>query len=236
MTRPSARTFVIACIALAVLFGAAAGTYALQLGPWRDDPEPLALGPVIARVNGDPIHLMEARTRVEGLSTVHDGVEEMLGEDWPAQILQSLVDDQILRQEAATLGVTVTDEDIASYVYRIEGMLGEDQTLDQWLAEQGMTLPELERRVELQIIGARIYITVTEDVVVTGAEVRDYYRDHRLEYTGADGTVQSLLELRQSLREGLLKEKQDEAYAAWLTESRERAEVVVVMDDWWRNV
>lgn len=236
MNHPGARTLVIAGIVLAVILGASAGTYALHLGPWRDDPEPLALGPVIARVNGHPIHLLEARARVEGLSTVHGGIEEMLGEDWPDQILQSLVDDQILREEAAARDVTVTDEDIKSYVDRIEGMLGEDQTLDDWLAEQGITLPELERRVELQIIGARIYITVTEDVVVTGGEVRDYYRDHRLEYTGADGTVPDLLELRRSLRESLLKEKQDEAYATWLTNSREQAEVIVVMDDWWRNV
>lgn len=211
--------------------------YALHLGPWdAPEPEPLNLGPVIARVNGDPIRLREAAARISGLSTVHGEVDDALGADWHERVLQSLVDDQILRQQAKALGITVTDQDVDAYLDRIEGMVGTEQTMDQWLATQGITLPELERRIELQIIGARVYITVTKEAEVTGAEVRDYYREHRLELQEADGTIPSLLQVRRSLRESLLKQRQDETYATWLEGMREDAEVVIVVDDWWRDL
>ena len=215
--------------------------YALQLGPWAEpsaEPSgaPLDLGRVIARVDGAPIHLGEAAARVQGLSSVHGDIESTLGEGWQDDILQSLVDDQILLATAEELGVEVPAEDVQAYIDRIEEMVGEGQTLDTWLAAQGMTLPELERRAKLQLIGARVYITVTEDITVTGDEVRAYYHEHRLEYEEVDGTIPSLLEMRDSLRESLLKEAQDEAYAAWLQDVREQAEVVVVMDGWWRNL
>lgn len=211
--------------------------YALHLGPWAEpSPQTLDLGPVIARVDGAPIHLAEAAARVQGLTSVHGDIESTLGEGWQDDILQSLVDDQILLAKAEQLGIEVPEEDIQAYIDRIEEMVGEGQTLDAWLATQGMTLPELERRAKLQLIGARVYITVTEDITVTGDEVRAYYREHRLEYEEADGTIPSLLELRDSLRESLLKGAQDEAYAAWLQDAREQAEVVVVMDGWWRNL
>lgn len=226
--------FGLAIAAGVILAGTA---YALHLGPWAgSEPQTLDLGPVIARVNGDPIRLEEAAARVAGLSSVHGDVTETLGDAWPDRVLQSLVDDQILRQQAEALGIEVTEDDIESYLDRIEGMVGTDQTMDEWLASQSITLPELERRIELQILGARIYLTVTKDVGVTGEDVRDYYREHRLEFQGADGTVPSLLEVRRSLRESLLKEQRDETYAAWLKDMRESADVIVVLDDWWRDL
>jgi hypothetical protein len=77
---------------------------------------------------------------------------------------------------------------------------------------------------------------VTEDVQVTGKEIRDYYREHEIEFTGADGHVSSLLEVKASIREGLLKDKQDIAYAGWLEAAKADAEVDVVMEDWWRDL
>lgn len=236
MSQPSKRSLAVGGVIVFVLGFLAAGAYALHLPPWGTPSEALELGPVIARVDGRPIHLGEAQARLQGLSTVHGDVEGMLGDDWQDRILQSLVDDQILLRQAEELGITVADEDIQSYVERVEDMLGPDQSLDGWLAEQGMTRAELERRANLQLVGARVYITVTKDVTVTGDDVRDYYREHRMEFQEADGTIPTLLELRRSFRETLLKQRQDEAYAAWLTETREKVEVVVVMDDWWRNV
>jgi parvulin-like peptidyl-prolyl isomerase len=230
------RSIVIGGVVALVAVGLAVGAYALHLPPWDRPPETLDLGPVIARVDGRAIHLHEAQARVEGLSTVHGDFQEALGERWPEQILQSLVDDQILLEQAKELGITVSDEDVRAYVDRVEGMIGADQSFDEWLAGQGLSVAELERRATLQLVGARVYLTVTEDVTVTGDELQAYYREHRTDFQETDGTIPTLLELRRSLRETLLKQEQDEAYAAWLQDVRDQAEVVVVMDEWWRNV
>ncbi|HZD16635.1 MAG TPA: SurA N-terminal domain-containing protein [Actinomycetota bacterium] len=236
MTAPAKPIVMIAALVLSLGVVAAGSAYAFHLGPFANAIDPVDLGPVIARVDGMPIYLEEAAARVDGLTTVHGDVADVLGADWPDRVLRSLVDDQILRAQAQRAGIVVTEEDVQAYLEQIEGMIGADQTLDEWLQGQRMTMAELERRVELQIIGARVYLTVTDDVEVTPAELRAYYREHRLEFQEADGTIPPLLELRRSLRESLLKQAQDEAYAAWLEEARSDAEVVMVMDGWWRNL
>lgn len=236
MTPPTKPLVVAAALVAALGIVLVGSAYAFHAWPFGREPEPVDLGPVIARVDGEPIYLREAAARVEGLTTVHGEVADVLGEDWADRVLTSLVDDQILRAEAQRSGIIVTAEDMQSYLDDIVRMIGTDQTLEDWLASQNMTRSELDRRIELQIIGARVYLTVTRDVEVTPAELRAYYREHRLDFQRADGTIQPLLEVRRSLREGLLKEERDEAYAAWLDDARSRAEVVVEMDGWWRNL
>lgn len=224
---PASLLAVVAIAALAL-------AYALRLGPWRPaSPDP---GPVIARVDGDPIHLAEARARVESLTSVHGDIEQALGEDWPDRVMRSLVDDRVLVHAAADLGITVTEEDIAVHLQRVESLLPEGESLDDWLASQHMTRQELERRVRLQLLGARVYEAVTRDVTVSGAEIRAYYREHRADFEEVDGTVTPLLEVRRSLRETLLQRARDEAYAAWLRDARARAEVVVITPDWWKRL
>lgn len=219
----------------AALIATLALAYALHLGPWAPpaSPDP---GPVIARVDGDPIHLAEARARVESLASVHGDIEQTLGEDWPDRVLGSLVDDRVLIHAADELGITVTDEDVAVHLQRVESLLPEGESLEEWLASQHMTREELERRIRLQLFGARVYAAVTRDVTVSGEEIRAYYREHRDEFEDVDGTVTPLLEVRRSLRETLLQQARDEAYASWLRDARARAEVVVVMPDWWKRL
>jgi hypothetical protein len=42
--------------------------------------------------------------------------------------------------------------------------------------------------------------------------------------------------LARSLRETLLQQARDEAYAAWLRDARAGAEVEILMPDWWRRL
>ena len=227
--------------ALVVLFGIALGVvYLLDRGsPAEERPEPLEpldLGAVIATVNGQPVYLGEAESRIEGLTTLHGDLTGVLGEDWHEVILGSLVSDQVLRAEAAARGIEVTDADIQSSVADVQGMLGEGQTLEDWLVDQEMTYAEFVRRIELQLIGSRVYLAVTEDVSVSGKAIRDYYREHQLEFQGADGHTSPLLEVRRSIRDTLLKQERDQAYGEWLQEQKDAAEVVVVLDDWWKDL
>lgn len=228
---------------LGVLLVLVAGTaFFLHVGPFakaetpRAAPSPEDLGPVIARVDGQPIYLGEARSRIEGLTTVHGDPAGTLGKDWPDQVLHSLVSDQVIRAEAAARGITATDADKQEWLGQIESMLGQGQTLEGWLAEQGISYQELMRRIELQIVATHVYNAVTADVTVSGKQLRHYYRTHRTEFEGVDGHVSSFIEVRDSLRQSMRKQKQEEAYIAWLDEATSEADVQIVMKDWWRNL
>ncbi|MGE5461133.1 MAG: SurA N-terminal domain-containing protein [Solirubrobacterales bacterium] len=198
--------------------------------------EPLDLGPVIATVDGAPIYLGEAKARIDGLTTMHGDLTAALGADWHEVVLGSLVSDQVQRAEAKARGIVVTDTDIQSSVADITDMLGEGQTLDDWLAAQEMSYSELVRRIELQLIGSRVYLAVSKDVTVSGQAIRDYYRENPTEFEGTDGHISPLLEVRKSIRDSLMKTEQEQAYSAWLEKAKSDADVVIVMKDWWKDL
>ncbi len=215
--------------ACAVVAAAIVGYLSFRTSTSRD------MGPVIARVDGTSIYLAQAKARVEGLSSVHGDVETTLGTDWPEQVMQSLVDDVIVRDEAVRRGLAVSDADLAETVQGIREDFPSEEAFDKWLGEQGMSPQELERRVELNMLSTRLYVDLTADMKIPNDEIRDYYREHRADFEGPDGTP-PLLEVRTQIREDLLKQAQDGAFGVWLEQQRQNVNVVIVLEDWWRRV
>jgi hypothetical protein len=227
------RPKLIALIASGVVVaGVLAGWYASRA---TSQPPP-DLGPVIARVDGKPIYLSEARSRVEGLRSVHGDIVKVLGTDWPQKVMQSLVDDKILAEEAGRRGIVIGDSEVQSSLLKLQQQFGGEQGFDSWLSDQGMSRTEIERRILLQLEAAQVYEAVTSDVTVPVGDLRDYYRKHRSDYTGSDGETLPFGTVRQSLHQTFEKERKDAAYAEWLKGARAAADVVIVDQDWWRSI
>jgi foldase protein PrsA len=225
----TAAILVIAIVAIGTLA-------ALHRGPWARAEVAPDLGPVIAEVNGDPIFLADARSRIDGIATVHGEISDVLGEDWQQVVLQSLVDDQLLSQEAEELGIEVTEEDMQTWYAEIQGSIGSDQTVDQWLQTQGMTRTEMERTIARQIIGTRVFAAVTEGVDVSTTRLREYYESHLSDYTAPDGPTTPFRDVRESILAQVEKDDEAAAYATWLEQERQAATVVVLLEDWWRDL
>lgn len=225
----------ILAVAVVVLLGLAGAAYTAHLGPWAASRPP-DYGRVIATVDDRPIFLELARARIAGLTTVHGSLADTMGPDWHQQILDSLVDDQLIQEESARLGIAVTDDELQTHVDNLRGQFGSDQAFDAWLKDQGMDLTELERRITLQTLGARVYEAVTKDVAVTIEQIRDYYDSHRSKYEQSDGTRTPLFDVRSDIEQQLLGDARDEAFGAWLQNQRSRATVVVVDPDWWKGL
>ena len=151
-------TIIATASALLVVMLVAIGTLAaLRRGPWAPPAAaapPEDRGPVIAEVNGNPIYLSDARSRIQGISAVHGKIGDTLGDNWPDVVLQSLVDDQLLGQAAGDLGIEVTQEDMQTWYEQIRGSIGSGQTIDGWLQTQGMTRSQMDRTIVRQIIGS----------------------------------------------------------------------------------
>lgn len=218
----------------ALVAGAVAIAGVLTFVLLRDGGEaaPVA-GPVIARVNGSPIHLSQARARVEGVASVHG--DAPLGDEWAERILESLIDDVIVAEAADQRGIEATDADIEAGVNRIRDNFASEEEFTQWLAERGMDVTELRRRVTLELITSRVFLAVTADIEITGDEVREYYRSHRSDYTVDDRRI-PLLQVRQDIRDKLEKEERDRTFGEWLAQRREEARVEVLLPDWWGRV
>jgi SurA-like protein len=228
--------------ALLVLVSAAAviglgigAASAFHLGPWERPPAE-DLGPVIARVNGSPIYLGLAKARVEGMSTVHGDLQQALGSEWPTRILDSLIDDQLIEQEAARRGILMTDQRLAEHVDRLRATFASGAAFESWLQSQSMDLTELQRRIRLQTVAAEVYQAVTADVRVDASDVSAYYRQHRDDYRQSDGTVTPLFDVRTDIQQKLVKAAQDRTFSAWLQTRRDAATVSIVDPDWWKGL
>ncbi|MEN8113312.1 MAG: SurA N-terminal domain-containing protein [Actinomycetota bacterium] len=187
--------------------------------------------PVIATVDGIPIHESAATSRVEGINTVHADAEPSMGPEWRAMVLQSLVDDVIMNREAEELGLDPSDKEVAAELDSLRSRFSSSDEWKQFLEDSGMNEDEIERRILLQMIGARVYNAVTGDIVVTDDDLLAYYEDHEDDFT-VNGEVRAFLEVRSSIEDEVSKTLKDAAYGDWLERTRKEVVVVVVSDDW----
>jgi hypothetical protein len=230
---------VSAAVALVVIAGIAVAG-ALDVGPWADPAVETVpardLGPVIAEVDGQPIYLGEIRSRVEGIASVHGSLEESLGKDWQDDLLQNVVDDKIVEQQAAALGIDVTPAQIDTSIERLRGYFASEQEFQAWLTEGEMDEAELRDRIRLQDLATGVYLRVTDDVAVGADEARAWFAKHPEDYPGVDGEGVPFYAVKDEIEKDLLKDERDEAYAAWLEAQRGQVEVVIVMDAWWKEI
>lgn len=219
-----------------LVVGGLSAAYLLRDRPTEPAPIPIARpsGVVIATVDGQPVYLTEAASRVEGLRGMHEGFE--LDEEWANRILNSLVDDQIIRREAQDMGIAVSQEELRVHVENLQSNFGTEDAFKAWLDEQEMGVAELARRVELQTLAARVYERVTLDAEVSTQEAKAYFKEHRDEYDTPDGAVPDFLFVQEQIEQDLLKTAQDEMFGAWLNEQETRVDLVVLVDEWWKEI
>ena len=90
---------------------------------------------------------------------------------------------EVLRQEAATFKVSVTDRDVEDELAKIRAMFQGDQLrFEDALESQDLTLDRLTRSIRETLWLDRMRAAVTEEVTVTEQEVQAYYDAHKSEY------------------------------------------------------
>ncbi len=191
-------------------------------------------GPVIATVRGHPIYLEEARARLRALTSFHSARAQDV--EWGSLVLRSLADEVLLELAAADMAITVSEQDVERQLTRLRSRFSSEEGFERWLEAQGMDEGELRRRIRQQILTARIFERVTAGVTVPPERVRAHYERYRDEYPGPTGEPLPFYAVRSEIREELLRRAKERAYARWLEAERARAEVVVVMPDWFRRI
>jgi hypothetical protein len=227
---------IVACAAVVVVAAAIGGATALDRRNAPPAVAPRDLGPPIASVNGQLVYLDEMRSRVQGIELVHGTLRDSLGPDWRDELLQNLVDDKIILQKAQELGITVTDADVQAHVDELRSQFPDDASFDQWLSQGQMDRAELFDRIRLQTVASLLYRQVTKGVHVDTEQERAYWAAHPNKYPGVDGNGAPFLAVKDQIRQDIAKNERDRAYAAWLAEQRDTANVVVLMDDWWKEI
>ena len=102
------------------------------------------------------------------------------------QVLNQLVENSLVVQEAKRMGIAVDDADVDNAVENFKREHNLDQeNLELGLAAQGMTLEQYRERIREQILQSMIVSrAVRSKIVITDEEIKNYYDSHYQEFKG----------------------------------------------------
>lgn len=94
-------------------------------------------------------------------------------------VLDQLITETLIEQQAKAAGVTVTDEEVAVRMKQIRVRFATDAEFQQALQQAGLTERLLWRQLYFDELIVRLLAPLTQ---VTDADVQAYYEDHKAEY------------------------------------------------------
>jgi parvulin-like peptidyl-prolyl isomerase len=94
-----------------------------------------------------------------------------------ASIVNYLVQNEVIKQQAADMKITVTQKQLDERVKQITTQVGGQKKLDALLKKQGVTMAELSTQLESQMLQDAVRTKVGENVKVTPEQITAYYND-----------------------------------------------------------
>src|SRR6266536_3306197 len=143
---------------------------------------------VVAKVNGDIVTQSEFEARqLAAVQAAHVAPEEVEGylRQNNQRILQEAVDDLLIVQRAADLGIKLRPEYVENVIEGIkkENNIADDNELRRQLQREGMSLDDLKRNIERSILRRQVLSRELEPkTTVTDAEARAEYDKHKADY------------------------------------------------------
>ena len=94
-----------------------------------------------------------------------------------ASIVNYLVQNEIIKQQAADMKVTVTPKQIDDRIKQIVTQVGGQKKLDKLLKQQSVTVAELQTQLKAQMLQDKVRQKISESVKVSDADLKAYYDD-----------------------------------------------------------
>jgi peptidyl-prolyl cis-trans isomerase SurA len=143
---------------------------------------------IVAVVNGEIITLYEVDERARPLVSRAGGTDfekRRLLDQARQRVIEAMIDDLLIKQEAQRLGVSVSDMEIQNQIRQLKDAnnLSEEQFTSSLLL-QGMTRADYEKMLRDDILKQKILgAMVRRKVVITEQEIREYYEAHQSEFS-----------------------------------------------------
>lgn len=158
---------------------------------------------VPATVNGSPIYGWEYMSELNKAAG--------------SQIIDQLVTESLIRQEASKNNIVVTEDDVNSQLTELETQFSASGGLETFLSAQGMTRADLVRRIETNVMVEKL---LADQVAVSEDEIDTEYADNAELYTDLEES-----EARQQIRASLKNQKLQEEVGAWLNSLQAEADI-----------
>ena len=171
MTRRYSRPVAVALVTLLALAGVAV------VGCNASGPSASA----IATVNGVEIPKSAVDDQVNRMKTAQPASFEgtagvAIEQQYRAQVLSGLIDIELIKEAATTLGVSVTTQQIDDYVAQLQTQYGGAPALDTAMKTAGFTMDSLREQISVNLLRDAVASKVTTGAItVTDAQIKSYY-------------------------------------------------------------
>ena len=150
---------------------------------------------VLVKVNGDiitkgdfermQVDFLRQRQDLQNVSADSPELKKAVAESTP-QIILSAIDELLLVQRGRELGYVMSDDQFKSILDGIkkDNNIPDEATFQQALKQEGMTLADLRRQLEKNMLETRVQqAEVMGKISVTDDEAHTYYDAHKQEFT-----------------------------------------------------
>jgi len=201
-------------------------------------PEPNLEGipEVVAEVNGEEIGKEEFENAYTGQfqqmtiqAQMSGQAQEIDQEQLKAQIVESMIGQELLIQEADKRNFDVSDDDINEVIDGLveqNGMESQDALMAA-LKEQGTNKEEMLAQVETQVKVNKLIEDESGEVQPTDAELQEYYDQlvAQQEEMDAESEIPTFDEVKSTIAQQLVSQKQNKVVQTLVTTLRENAEI-----------
>ncbi len=159
---------------------------------------------IAATVDGKPI------TRLEVIKEL----EKQSGR----QVLDSLINEKLIDNEAAKKNITVSQQEKDDKIKSLEDQFtAQGGTLDSVLEAQGMTREELQKQITLQVKAEKI---LADKIAVTDEELNAYITENQITLLAGEEEKQ-----KNQIRDQLKQSKLDQAIGEWFAELKAKSSI-----------
>jgi len=158
---------------------------------------------IVALINKHPI------TRVE--------FNRQLEKQYGNQVLETMVNQELIKQEAKKNKIKISDEEIEKNIQKIKESLQGRYSLDDLLASQGITREELKKSIRIQLIAEKL---IGKEIQISDEEIENYLENNQDFLQSTEEAEQ-----REEAKESLFRLKVNEKFQEWLEKIRQEAKI-----------
>ncbi len=142
---------------------------------------------IVAVVNGELISYLELENRVKPLLNTKANTQSEEVKNVYKQVLDEIIQEEILLQEAKKAGYSIRPEMIDSEIqHRISSSRLSETVFYNQLAKEGSSKEAYRKQLERNmLIGQVINANVTSKIVVTDADILEYYKKYEKAFASA---------------------------------------------------
>lgn len=146
-------------------------------------------------------------------------LNDVLAKRYGQAVLEEMINEEILLQEGKNQGIEVKQEEVDKEFASLKERVGGDEALKTALVQYGLSQDDLIRQIKLRLVQKGLADKLFT-IEVTDEEVKEYFTDNAAMYKD-----KKLDDVKESIKEELKTQKQQQQFTAWFEETKNKAQV-----------